>query len=54
MAAVHLSPDPGTYSRFQFTVLQILPKGTTPDAVIAVESLYKNKFLTRQFGLNAN
>lgn len=54
MLVAELKADPVTFSRFQFSVLQILPKSTTPDAVIAVESLYKNKFLTRQFGLNAN
>lgn len=49
-----LMADPATYSRFQFSVLQILPRSTTPEAVIAVEGLYKHKLLTKRFGLNAN
>ena len=45
---------PTTYSRFQFSVLQILPRSTTPEAVVAVEAIYKAKLLSKQFGLNAN
>ena len=48
-----LAADPSTYSRFPFSVLQILPRSTTPDAAVAIESLYKSKLLSRQFGLNA-
>lgn len=49
-----LGADPSTFNRFQFSILQILPRSTTPEAVVAVETLYKNKLLTKQFGLNAN
>lgn len=49
-----LAADPSTYSRFQSSVLQILPRSTTIDAAVAIESLYKSKLLSRQFGLNAN
>jgi hypothetical protein len=49
-----LEADPATYQRFQFAVLQILPRSVTPDDVIKVETLYKRKLLTKEFGLNAN
>lgn len=54
LLVAELAADPSTYSRFQFSVLQILPRSTTLDAAVAVESLYKSKLLSRQFGLNAN
>lgn len=54
LLVAELKADPVTYSRFQFSVLQILPRSATPEAVIAVESLYKAKLLTQSFGLNAN
>lgn len=54
LLVAELQADPETYARFQFSILQILPKTATPDAVVAVESVFKNKLLTRQFGLNAN
>lgn len=54
MLVADLKADAVTYSRFQVSVLQILPKSATPDAVIAVESLYKNKLLSKRFGLNVN
>lgn len=46
--------DPETVKRFQYTVLQILPKTATVDEIVAVETLYKNKLLSKAFGLNAN
>lgn len=54
MLVAELDADPTTYSRFQFSVLQILPRSTTPEAVVAVEAIYKAKLLSKQFGLNAN
>lgn len=54
LMVAELHADPATYERLQFAVLQILPKSTTADEVIAVEALYKSKLLTKQFGLNAN
>lgn len=54
MLVAELDADPTTYSRFQFSVLQILPRSTTPEAVVAVEAIYKTKLLSKQFGLNAN
>ncbi|QAY62974.1 GIY-YIG nuclease family protein [Xylanimonas allomyrinae] len=49
-----LMVDPETVERFQYSVLQVLPKTATIDDVVAVETLYKDKLLTRSFGLNAN
>jgi hypothetical protein len=54
LLVAELNADPDTYSRFQFAVLQILPRNVRPEAVIALETLYKNKLLSTQFGLNAN
>lgn len=54
LMVAELDADPATYERFQFSVLQILPRSTNPDDVIAVEALYKSKLLTKKFGLNAN
>ena len=49
-----LEADPSTFSRFQFSILQVLPRTATPDEVITVEGLFKRKLLSREFGLNAN
>ena len=46
--------NPDRYENFQFSVLQILPKTITQEEVIKIESLYKQKFLTKEFGLNDN
>lgn len=46
--------DPSMFQRFQFSVLQILPKSSTADEVVAVETLYKRKLLSKEFGVNAN
>ncbi len=45
---------PEQYKHFQFSILQILPKNLSDDEVIKIESLYKDKLLTRQFGMNSN
>lgn len=51
-----LKEDPQRYHAFQFSILQILPKSLASDAdtVIQIESLWKDKLLTREFGLNDN
>lgn len=46
--------SPERYENFQFSILQVLPKTISPEEVIEIENLYKNKLLTRKFGLNTN
>ena len=46
--------QPERYQNFQFSILQILPKTLTDDEVIQIESLYKRKLLSKEFGLNDN
>jgi len=45
---------PDRYLKFEFSVLQILPKNLSDDEVIHVENLWKEKLHTRDFGLNEN
>ncbi len=45
---------PERYHSFQFSILQILPKTLTADEVISIESRYKKKLLSKEFGMNAN
>lgn len=45
---------PDRYQYFQFSILQILPKNITADEVISIESLYKRKLLSIEFGMNEN
>lgn len=45
---------PDRYKDFQFSILQILPKTITEDEVIKLESLYKMKLLTKEYGMNEN
>ena len=49
-----LEKHPDRYRRFQFSILQILPKTVTEDSVIETEALYKRKLMSIQFGLNDN
>ena len=49
-----IKEDPGRCHNLQFSVLQILPKTLTWDEVIAAETLWKEKLLTKQFGWNEN
>ena len=49
-----LQDDPERYHAFQFSILQVLPKTVTPDEALQCEMLYKQKLLTREFGLNEN
>ncbi len=45
---------PDRFENFQFSILQILPKTVTQEEVIKIESVYKQKFLSKEFGLNDN
>lgn len=45
---------PERYHHFQFSILQILPKTVTDEEVIRIESLYKDKLLSKRFGMNDN
>lgn len=45
---------PERYKDFQFSILQIPPKNLTGDEIIKIESLYKRKLMTREFGMNDN
>lgn len=45
---------PKRYHSFQFSILQICPKSVTAEQMIHLESLYKRKLLTKEFGLNNN
>lgn len=49
-----LKEDSNRYKSFRFSILQVLPKAITDDGVIAIENRYKDKLLTREFGLNDN
>lgn len=51
-----LKKHPERYHRFQFSILQTLPKSLAIDnaSVIEVESLWKSKLNTIEFGLNDN
>ena len=45
---------PERYQNFQFSILQVCPKTMPEDKIIQLESLYKEKLLTKTFGLNDN
>lgn len=49
-----LDKHPDRYKSFQFSILKVLPYDSEEDDVIATENNYKDKLLTRKFGLNAN
>lgn len=49
-----LEEYPNRYRKFQYSVLQILPKNLSEEEVIDVEKLWKDKLHTREFGLNDN
>ena len=52
---VALLEHDATYQRyFRYSVLQPLPSNVTQREVVRVENLYKEKFGSRAFGLNAN
>jgi hypothetical protein len=49
-----LDDAPDRYRQFQFSILQILPKTLTEESVVEIESLYKKKLMSIEFGLNDN
>lgn len=49
-----LEEYPNRYRKFQYSVLQILPKNLSEEEVIDVEKLWKDKLHTKEFGLNDN
>ena len=42
------------FYKFKYIILQILPMRMSDKEVIEMESKYKNRYLTREFGLNDN
>ena len=42
------------FYKFKYLILHILPKKTSMKEIVDVESRYKQRFMTREFGLNAN
>lgn len=49
-----MSEYPDRYRHLRYSVLRILDKTTTKEDVIKLESLYKTKLCSKEFGLNAN
>lgn len=49
-----LREDPDRYKRFQFSILQTLPRSMNRDQVVRKEQVFKQKLGTRSFGLNDN
>ncbi len=45
---------PDRYHAFQFSILQILPKTVVEDDVIKIETIWKNRLLSKKFGMNNN
>lgn len=45
---------PERYHAFQFSILQILPKTVTDDEIVHIETRWKDKLLSKQFGMNDN
>jgi len=41
-------------NNLQYSILEVLPRGTRKEDVVSIEQLYKNKLGTKVFGLNAN
>ena len=42
------------FHKFKYLILQILATKIADKEVIEIEAKYKKRFLTREFGLNAN
>ncbi|MBR3043283.1 MAG: GIY-YIG nuclease family protein [Oscillospiraceae bacterium] len=42
------------FLKFKYIILQILPFKISDKEIIEIEAKYKNRFLTREFGLNSN
>ena len=49
-----LCGHPDRYHAFQFSILQVLPKSVTDEEVIRTESRWKEKLLSKKFGMNDN
>ena len=49
-----LKENPDRYKSFQFSILEVLPSNLSNDEVIDKENKYKDKLLTKKFGLNDN
>lgn len=49
-----LDKEPERYKKFQFSLLQVIPKTMSPKEVGNLESLYKIKLGSKEFGLNNN
>jgi len=49
-----ITVDPERYKKFEFSILQTLPRSMNKDLVIRTEQLYKRKLGSRAFGLNGN
>ncbi len=49
-----LCAHPERCHKFQFSILQVLPKTLSPEEVNDIETLYKEKLLSKRFGMNAN
>ena len=46
--------DPNYSQYFHWTILEVLPFNITENEAVERESMYKDKFMTRQFGYNKN
>jgi hypothetical protein len=49
-----IEKDSNHHRHFKFSVLQTLPSNLTPNEIIAVEKLYKDKLGSRMHGMNLN
>ncbi len=49
-----LCDHPERYHQFQFSIFQVLPKTLSPEEVIEIESLYKKKLMSIEFGMDGN
>lgn len=49
-----MDADPNFEDNYSWAVLETLPLNIAPHDAISRENLYKEKFLTREFGYNDN
>lgn len=42
------------FKKFKYIILQTLPRRMSDTEIIGIEAMYKNRFLTKEFGLNDN
>lgn len=45
---------PERYHAFQFSILQVLPKTVTDEEIVRIETRWKDKLMSKQFGMNDN